>query len=84
MLRTRDAYDNVNAVRDQLDPDRALALPHHPGGNAHPVDWNAFDPAFAPLVEVFQVRGPYEYDNCPMHPALYGRNTVRKHSLQKG
>jgi len=85
MLRTRDdAYDNVIAVRDRLDPDRALAVPHHPGDNAHPLDWNAFDPAFAPLVEIFQVRGSYEYDNCPMHPELYGRNTVRKHSLQYG
>jgi hypothetical protein len=43
-----------------------------------------YDPAFAPLVEIFQVRGSYEYDNCPLHPELYGRNVVRKHSLQYG
>ena len=30
-------------------------LPHHPGDKAHPLDWNAYDPAFAPLVEIFQV-----------------------------
>jgi hypothetical protein len=33
---------------------------------------------------MFQVRGSYERDNGPMHPELYGRNTVRKHSLQYG
>lgn len=85
MLRVRDdAYDNVMAVRDRLNEADALAIPHHPGDSAHPLDWNAFDPAFAPLVEVFQVRGSYEYDNCPMHPQLYGRRTVRKHSLKYG
>jgi hypothetical protein len=85
MLRTRDPrYQSVDQLAARLASDEALAIPHHPGDKAHPLDWNAYDPAFAPLVEVFQVRGSYEYDNCPMHPELYGRNTVRKHSLQYG
>lgn len=85
LLRTRDArYNSVSQVAAALAHDAALAIPHHPGDNAHLLDWNAFDPSFAPLVEIFQVRGSYEYDNCPMHPVLYGRNVVRKHSLQYG
>jgi hypothetical protein len=85
MLRTRDPrYSNVSQLAAALPHDTALAIPHHPGDHAHPMDWNAYDPAFAPLVEMFQVRGSYEYDNCPMHPVLYGRHTVRKHSLQYG
>lgn len=85
MLRTLNPdYERIDQVRDHLSPEDALAIPHHPGDNAHPLDWNAFDPEFSPLVEIFQVRGSYEYDNCPMHPELYGRRTVRKHSLQYG
>jgi hypothetical protein len=85
MLRTRDPrYQSASQLAARLAPEDALAIPHHPGDKAHPLDWNAYDPAFAPLVEIFQVRGSYEYDNCPMHPELYGRSTVRKHSLQYG
>jgi hypothetical protein len=85
MLRTREPrYHSASQLAAGLPRDVALAIPHHPGDKAHALDWNTFDPAFAPLVEIFQVRGSYEYDNCPMHPELYGRNTVRKHSLQYG
>jgi hypothetical protein len=85
MLRTGDPnYQSIGQVAARLDPESALAIPHHPGDKAHPLDWNAYDPAFAPLVEIFQVRGSYEEDNGPMHPELYGRNTVRKHSLRYG
>lgn len=85
MLRTGDPrYDDVREVAAALARDEALAIPHHPGDNAHPLDWNAFDPGFAPLVEIFQVRGSYEHDVCPMHPELYGRNVVRKHAVQYG
>jgi hypothetical protein len=85
LLRTGDPrYRSVSQLAAALPPDAALAIPHHPGDNAHMLDWNAYDPVFAPLVEVFQVRGSYEYDNCPMHPVLYGRHIVRKHSLQYG
>jgi hypothetical protein len=85
MLRTRDPrYNSARQLAAALSHETALAIPHHPSDYAHPLDWNAFDPVFAPLVEVFQVRGSYEYDNCPMHPELYGRHTVLKHSLQYG
>jgi hypothetical protein len=85
MLRTcDDDFNSVRAVAAALSQEDAMAIPHHPGDNAHMLDWNAFDPDFAPLVEVFQVRGSYEYDNCPMHPQRWGRGVVRKHSLQYG
>jgi hypothetical protein len=85
MLRTKDeCYNTVMQLADKLPHESILAIPHHPGDSTHPLDWNAFNPDFAPLVEIFQVRGSYEYDNCPMHPEMYGRKVVRKHSLQYG
>jgi hypothetical protein len=85
MLRTSDPnFERIGQVAARLDGEAALAIPHHPGDKAHPLGWNAYDPAFSPLVEIFQVRGSYEVDSGPMHPELYGRNTVRKHSLRNG
>jgi hypothetical protein len=85
MLRTHDArYHSVRQLAAALSDHAAVAIPHHPADSAHPLDWNAYDPNFAPLVEMFQVRGSYESDNCAMHPVSYGRSVVRKHSLQYG
>jgi len=57
----------------QLAKGDALTIPHHPGAPGFPVDWSFHNPDFVPLVEIFQVRGSYEYANCPMGPQAYGR-----------
>ena len=49
----------------KLDPERSLTIPHHPADRMHPYDWSAYDPAFMPVVEIFQDgRGSSEHPGC--------------------
>ena len=56
--------------KDMTEGD-VLTIPHHPADQTHPLDWSHFDPRFEPLVEIFQVRGSYEYPGNSMDPARY-------------
>ncbi len=51
---------------------RAIAIPHHvssrPGGGAKPTDWSFRNDHFQRLVEIFQMRGSYEFDRAPYSP----------------
>jgi hypothetical protein len=54
---------------------RAIAIPHHvssrPAG-AKPTDWSFRNDHFQRLVEIFQVRGNYEFDRAPYPPPAKG------------
>jgi len=54
-----------------LNERRAITIPHHvssgPGGNK-PTDWSFRSDHFQRLVEIFQVRGNYEFDGAPYPP----------------
>jgi len=60
-----------------------LAIPHHPASKDQEMDWDSCDPEHERLVEVFQVRGSYEDDDCDLHPSAFGRDTVRGKSVQE-
>lgn len=65
-----DTPEKMWAALAALD---ALTIPHHTGDLQHEFDWNHHDPRFRRLVEIFQVRGSYEYDGCPLDPRSFGR-----------
>ena len=46
----------------------ALTIPHHPShALMRPVDWSFRNDHFQRLVEIFQVRGSYEFDGAPLN-----------------
>jgi hypothetical protein len=53
-----------------------ITIPHHPADETHPVDWNAHDPHYVPVVELFQCRGNGEYPGCPREINLERHNTT--------
>jgi hypothetical protein len=48
----------------------AITIPHHPShAIMRPTDWSFHDERYQRLVEVFQMRGNYEYDGAPLQHA---------------
>jgi len=45
-----------------------IAIPHHIGRSFAPIDWDTFDPAVQPLVEICSVHGIFEYLGNPKKP----------------
>ena len=45
-----------------------IAIPHHIGRSFAPIDWDTFDPAVQPLVEICSVHGVFEYSGNPTKP----------------
>ena len=76
--------ETIDELWSSLQKGEVLTIPHHPGDATHPLDWSRFDADFAPLVEIFQVRGSYEADDGPMHPEQYGRSNIPHHSVRDG
>jgi hypothetical protein len=54
-----------------------ITIPHHPADKSHPVDWNAHDDHFVPVVELFQCRGNGEYPGCPREINLQRHSTTK-------
>ncbi len=55
---------------DFLAGRRALTIPHHPShAIKQPLDWAYRNDEFQRLVEIFQVRGNYEFDGAPLQKA---------------
>lgn len=85
LMRVSDPdYDSIEKVWNRLQENQALTIPHHPGEKIHPLDWDYFNSKFEPLVEIYQVRGSYEHDECEMHPENYGRAIQYNNSVQYG
>ena len=78
------SYDNLEKMWADLDYNSSVTIPHHPSDSVHAMDWNYFNENFVPLVEIYQVRGSYEYDYCEFNPIDYGRDITPNNSIQYG
>ncbi|MCK4545914.1 MAG: CehA/McbA family metallohydrolase [Candidatus Eisenbacteria sp.] len=47
---------------------KGIAIPHHIGRWFAPIDWESFDPAVQPIVEICSVHGIFEYFGNPWKP----------------
>ena len=85
LLRISDpAFETIEQVWNYFQYHEAITIPHHPGDDTHPLDWNYFSESHEPLVEIFQVRGSYESDNCEMPPISFGRGKKSGNSVREG
>ncbi|VTU29722.1 hypothetical protein [Variovorax sp. RA8] len=76
---------SLQGLREFCLDERALMIPHHLGypRGRRGVNWDVFDPACTPVVEIFSFHGLSEHDRGP-HPMVRGspggrqtQNTVR-------
>lgn len=60
--------DQIGKVWDILEKKqlRAITIPHHPADPKHPVDWDSVNSKIESVVEIYQLRGSYEYRDCPL------------------
>ncbi|MGL1894579.1 MAG: DUF3604 domain-containing protein [Spirochaetaceae bacterium] len=84
-----DDGSHITKLWEDMVEGEVLTIPHHPADETHMLDWNFFDPRFEPLVEIFQVRGSYEYPGNSMDPSLYRPEKMVKgasilEALEKG
>jgi len=61
--------DNPEKLWAVLPKGGAITIPHHPGGGPINTDWNFYNPAFEPLVEICSVHGVSERSDGPL--AIY-------------
>ncbi|NUQ66091.1 MAG: hypothetical protein HUU20_26820 [Pirellulales bacterium] len=43
----------------------AVAIPHQLADGGSRTDWTKWSPEYEPVAEIFQMRGSYEYEDCP-------------------
>ena len=79
-----DGFHDLSGLWRELSPGGAMLNPFHPGEGGSPLDWNYFNGTMSRLVEIYQVRGSYEYDGCEFDPRKYGRKITENHSVQFG
>ncbi|WP_105615478.1 DUF3604 domain-containing protein [Vallitalea okinawensis] len=81
---TGENADRIDMVWDILKDTECLTIPHHPSDSSHLLNWEYFNEEKETLVEIFQVRGSYEYDDCEMNPNNYGREYKKNASVRYG
>lgn len=66
-------------------PENVLTFAHHTSRRNAWLSWNYYDPEMAPLIEIAQTRGSYEYDGCFSGLKFHGDcGRVRGHFIQDG
>ncbi|MBQ4575941.1 MAG: DUF3604 domain-containing protein [Clostridia bacterium] len=54
-----------------------LTTPHHTSALTQDYNFDYYNPACQRLIEIFNVGGSYEYDDCEWYPPNFGRKTRR-------
>ena len=68
---------------ERLGERAALTIPHHTSRRVNePTDWAFRNDAFQRLVEIFQVRGNYEYDGAPYQSGHNATNSAPGHGVR--
>ncbi|MBN1910962.1 MAG: DUF3604 domain-containing protein [Pirellulales bacterium] len=66
-------------------PENILTFGHHTSRRYAWISWCYYDPEMAPLIEIAQTRGSYEYEGCPRGSGLAGDcSRVAGHFIQDG
>ena len=75
-----------NALKDAVGgPQNVLTFAHHTSRRMAWLSWNYYDPDMAPLIEIAQTRGSYEYEGCYPGPELSSDCArVRGHYIRDG
>lgn len=63
--QTNTPLELWNALKNAVGgPERVLTFAHHTSRRMAWISWNYYDPEMAPLIEIAQARGSYEYEGC--------------------